>query len=314
MAQAKRFYPLFSVFGNLAPILSGKIMAFLVSLQASNDDNAFGQTLKLLAVVKLVAFCGMCLLHRTVYSLVQREATTTATTDSSSKPKHKVSLGDSVRELLKSRELRSIATMVLCYNVCIELTEVVWKALLRKVHTNKSDYMSYVAACSQIVGAVALLMQLSAPFVIARLGWMRTALVPPLSMSVLAVPFLACVARSGGLSPSLVLTLGTAQVLLSKATKYTLFDPCKEMAYIPLGPDAKGKGKAGVEVMGSRFGRGLGSAVQQLVVIGAGSVLEGAPVLGSLYVTAVWFWTRAVGSLGRLMTDADGDETEKTKK
>lgn len=39
-----------------------------------------------------------------------------------------------------------------------------------------------------------------------------------------------------GTSPLMAAVIvGAAQNILSKAAKYSLFDPCKEMAYIPLG-------------------------------------------------------------------------------
>ncbi len=44
----QRFYPLFAVVGNLAPIVSGKVMSAIVAVQQSSDDVSFGQTLKFL--------------------------------------------------------------------------------------------------------------------------------------------------------------------------------------------------------------------------------------------------------------------------
>ena len=48
MSEAKRFYPLFAVVGNLAPIISGKVMSAVVASQKTSDDVGFGSTLKIL--------------------------------------------------------------------------------------------------------------------------------------------------------------------------------------------------------------------------------------------------------------------------
>mmetsp|Transcript_25763 Transcript_25763/g.38069 ORF Transcript_25763/g.38069 Transcript_25763/m.38069 type:complete len:81 (+) Transcript_25763:61-303(+) len=78
------------------------------------------------------------------------------------------------------------------------------------------------------------------------------------------------------------------------------------MAYIPLGPEAKVKGKSAVDVLGARLGRSIGSASQQLLVLLAGgSILRCAPALGVLYLLAIFFWTDAVLTLGKLFTDKE---------
>jgi hypothetical protein len=47
-----------------------------------------------------------------------------------------------------------------------------------------------------------------------------------------------------GMTPLYAAVLvGAAQNIFSKSSKYSLFDPCKEMAYIPLEDEIKTKGK-----------------------------------------------------------------------
>jgi len=348
LEQAKKFYPLFAVIGNLAPIVSGKVMSRIVSLQTSSDDVGFGQTLQKLAIVKTVICIGIITMYKTVYSMAGRrvspmttteggEQQATTTTTTVLKKKQTTSLRTSIHECSKSPALRSMATMVICYNLCIELSEVVWKGLLRKMYPTKSEYMTFMAGFSQKVGMVALVLQLLAPRIIGRLGWKGASILTPVIMVVLVIPFFVSailLQRNGGTSVGVgvgegiansasgkIVTLtaaiafGTWQIIASKVTKYSLFDPCKEIAYIPLDPELKVKGKAAVEVMGARLGRSLGSLSQQLLVlsVGGGRMMDCIPFVGFLYVSTIGFWLRAVCVLGRLFErvgDDDDDDSD----
>ena len=309
--QAKVMYPLFAIIGNLAPIVSGRVMTYIVSKQGSSDDVGFQSTLQRLATVKIAAGLGIIMLYRLVYKISDRKESQTISssqTESSPPKKEKLTLSESIKELFKSRELKAMATMVFCYNICIELTEVLWKGILKKTYTNKTEYMAFMAKFSQTVGIIALFLQLIASTIITKFGWLWAASLTPIAMVCLAIPFFLSVLLSDSLSNSVTLTaalsMGTWLTIISKVTKYSLFDPCKEMAYIPLGPDAKTKGKAAVDVLGARMGRSMGSATQQILVsyIGSGSILSCAPMLLIVYITTVFYWLSSVRILGSSFT------------
>ena len=47
---------------------------------------------------------------------------------------------------------------------------------------------------------------------------------------------------------------GLLLIVMSRAAKFTAFDPTKEMAYLPLGSEQRYKAKAGVDIVGAVLG------------------------------------------------------------
>lgn len=92
-------------------------------------------------------------------------------------------------------------------------------------------------------------MMLLSRVIFRKFGWGVAASITPTVLLVTGVAFFGLILFSGPLTPLLgtwgltplmaAVYVGALQNIFSKSAKYSLFDPCKEMAYIPLDEETK---------------------------------------------------------------------------
>jgi AAA family ATP:ADP antiporter len=151
-----------------------------------------------------------------------------------------------------------------------------------------------------------------------KFGWGVAALITPITLLVSGIAFFALImfpkvfaplTLQFGVSPLyLAVLIGAAQNILSKGSKYALFDPCKEMAFIPLDAESKTKGKAAVDVIGNPLGKSGGSFIQQILIGLTGSLQASTPYLGGILGLSILAWINAARSLN---TQFQAKEKEK---
>ncbi len=177
-----------------------------------------------------------------------------------------------------------------------------WKSIVKKQYPDALEYQRFMGNFSSLVGFSTCIVIFLGVHAIRILGWRIGALATPMVMALLGLPFFFSI-LVGFDSPRTLRTavvFGTIQTLLSKTTKYSLFDPTTQMAYIPLDDESKIKGKAAIEVLGSRLGKSGGSLIQQLLVLVFGNIVDSAHVLVVLYYSVLAWWAYSANRLGSL--------------
>lgn len=326
IAQAKRFYPLFAQVSGLAPVLAGQ---YVVRFTSKSKD--FGTSFHRLMVAVLFAGSMICLFYHLANSyierveLVQPPEGTTAEAEGEKKAdkpkKPKMSMGESAKFLASSQYLRLVSMLVLGYGLSINFTEIMWKSLVKKQYPNPLDYQRFMGNFSSAVGLATCIVIFFGVHVIRILGWRIGAVATPTIMALLAAPFFVCILL-GLESPSRLKTavmFGTVQSLLSKTSKYALFDPTTQMAYIPLDKESKVKGKAAIDVLGSRIGKSGGSLIQQGLVFMFGNIINAASAVLIIFYSVLITWFAAASRLSVLfhekseMKKAEEEEEKKKK-
>lgn len=323
--EAKRFYGMFGFIGNFGLLFSGP--AIIVVSRAINSlglprAEATGLMLKVLMAAVIVA--GIVLIG-TFYWMNRQVLTdiryyNPEAMGEGKKKKAKLSMKESFLMIAKSPYLGMIAMLVLAYGVSINLFEGVWKGQIKIAFPNEIEYNEVMGTLSTVTGGVAVLLMLVGSNLLRTFSWRTCAMITPAVLITGILVFFAVIQYNNTLLPegmkitqaiangiidvklvSFAVTVGLLVNGFGKAVKYSLFDPTKEMAYIPLDSELKTKGKAAVDVIGGRGGKSAGSYIQ----MGLLSVFQGSalymlvPIIAPITIGIVVLWIVSVFGLSK---------------
>ena len=312
ISEAKRFYALFGIGANVALEFAGHVTKHFASIKNDlpPDIDPMQVTLHGLIVFFVVAAFAVMIIYWWINRYVLTDARFFDPSKISKKAaKPKMSLKDSILFILQSRYLLFIAILVIAYGISINLIEVTWKGQLKTLYPAANDYLSFMGSYNKYVARTTIFMMLFVTGNVIRIfGWGFAALITPVVLFVTGAIFFGVLIFKEGFLPMLTelgatpllaaVFIGTIQNVLSKSSKYALFDPTKEMTYIPLDQESKVKGKAAVDVVAARFGKAGGSLMQQgLFTIGPLAVVT--PYIAGILFVIISLWIVATSLLSK---------------
>lgn len=328
VSESKRFYALFGLGANVAMLFSGPAIIYFSDIRSKlpAEVDAWGLTLNYM--VGMVFLSGLIIMG--IYWWINKNVLTDSRFYDPSemqrvkKEKPKMSLKDSFLYLARSKYILCLAILVIGYGIAINLVEVTWKGQLKLQYPNPNDYQTFMGYFSTITGSITILMMLFVGGnVIRRFGWKTGALITPVVLLITGVGFFsfvifrdsltAFIAMMGTTPLMLAVVFGTAQNVMSKSAKYSLFDPTKEMAYIPLDQESKVKGKAAIDVVGARLGKSGGSLVQQGLIIACGSLGAITPYVAGILFLIIFAWLYSASSLSKRFQKLNAEKEEQAK-
>lgn len=266
--QAKRFYSFLAIGASIGMLFSGifvKLLKHTFHLQL-----VFVTLFTAILLVTYNVFARDIRNNPALYQVVHKPKA----------KKAKMSLWQSIKFLFKSSYLAHIALLVLSYNMFISLFESAWKPAIKELMelTNDPTVSATVYGDQSIYGAITSItfaFFLAAP--IMGKGWRFAASFTPVVALICTMIFFAFLFFQNSLAfitdffeitpIKVAVMVGLFNAVFIKASKYTLFDPTKERAYIPLDEESKVRGKAAVDGVGSRLGKSLGSFVLTTILI-----------------------------------------------
>ena len=285
---AKRYYGVLGLGAQAGPICSGKVL-HVISGVCGRGDAAFLKTINYVTIAAEVFIAifvgGYAFMQMYVMKLpqfrVKKEKEKTVKL--SKQNKAKLGIAESVKYCLKSPYVLAMGGLVFAYGFVMVIAELSYKDVMKLAVQNDANAYSGMRGLESNYGALmALFLMLFVSHNVIRVfGWTFTASSTPILCTVTVSTFYVwCVcSRTYSVDPNdpkmfqpvdpgadIGMWLGLLFVVVTKAAKYALFDPAKELAFLPLTSEQRFKAKAAVDIVGAKFGKG-GAALFNIFVL-----------------------------------------------
>ncbi|MDB6096005.1 MAG: tlcA-B [Francisellaceae bacterium] len=309
--EAARFYTLYSAGGHLGVIAAGGLTYHYSHTLGFSQYESIIKHLMIFVVIAGLVVIGI---YRKTSKNYLLNKDSKKINESDFNQKTHLSLKNSLLYIFSSPYLGLIALMVIGYSVSVNLVEVTWKAILHVQYPQAQDYQAFIGIVDSLTGCISFLLALFiGGNIIRKFGWYKSAQLTPIVLGVTSILFFGLYFFANIKIENLNLSFIDSKLLMSivligalhniacKSMKYCLFDPTKEMAYIPLDNESKVKGKAAVDVVASRLGKSGSSWIQLILIelLGSGSILSIANWLAPIVMVIVFVWIQAIRYLNK---------------
>jgi len=308
VAEAKSVYPLLGIAANVALVFGGHYVKFISALSAGSTLASFR-----MLVGSILAMSGLMFVTKWFLDRQARARGGEAPAAPKKKGKKKSSWGDIWSDLSGSPKIRNLSLLVVGYALSHRLFEVAWKSQLKVLYPTAQAYQGALADVSIATGTVTIFMMLAGRYVFQAFGWNVAAATTPLVMMLSGLGFFALSLGSGaGFQtiagvPLMVAAVGVGSVtqIFARSSKFSLFDPAKEMVYIEMSREEKARGKAAVDMVGSQVGKSGASWITQGLLLAFGSIQAAIPVIGAMFGIIIAVWINAVRQLNLILKASD---------
>lgn len=314
--ESKRFYPMFGVISSFGIILSGYFLYEVTEIyNYLSPAESWSHSIEWIVNGLLVSMtCILCIYHWIQKHIAKDIPGYNSHKVTPVKSKKKLSFKDSMKVVFESRYIALIMSIIVCYAICLNLVEVTWKSQMKLQFPDTSDYVKTMGLISMSKGFITIFLMILGGNILRRFGWFTTAVMTPLILLISGSVFFSCIIfqdyYSGLLTMLnttplfLVVLIGWVQNTITKSVKYSMFDPTKEMAYIPLEDGLKTRGKAAADGIGGRLGKSGGAMIQQvlLVSIVGSTQLTLTPIIAVIFLIVASIWLYSVVKLNREFT------------
>jgi len=311
-SEAKRFYTLFSLFGNSSLIIVGLMIMNLASESSvlkqyfTNTDN---QTLLVQSATLLVLISSIIcsLLVRFVHAKVMTNPTLYLKAKSDNIEKAKLGLKESFKYIAQSKYLWLLVICSAGFGLSMNLVEAVWKAKIKELYSTVNAYAAFNGLYILWTGVAIMVMTIVGNNIMRHYNWFVAAIITPLIIMVTGSMFFILVVfdqdlfawfnNAAILTPlAMAVSVGALQNIMAKGAKYSIWDTSREMLYIPLDNELKTKGKAAVDVVSSKIGKSSSGLVQSMlfVLIPTATYTSISPFLMVIFVAVCAVWIYAV--------------------
>jgi AAA family ATP:ADP antiporter len=239
--------------------------------------------------------------------------------------KKKGSLSESVAVLRACPKVRNLAALVIGYGLSHRLFEFCFKNTLRALYPTVEQYQGALADVASATGVTTLAFMFASRLIFRRFGWGVAAACTPIVMGAAGLAFFCAsaalvsapaasagtaAAAAAATAATVAAAAGAVTQVFARSSKYSLFDPSKEMVFILMEGEERARGKAAIDLLAAQAGKTGASWLTSALLLMTGSIAAAVPYVGGLYMVVIGTWLWATRQLSEQMKEAEREQEQ----